>query len=335
VGGSSRSKRSTVKAEGAKAPDTGGFSRHFEGWQPGLLAIFLAGSSALIAVPRSVDASLLPEPSLSPRALAAAAQADDALAAQAAVEAEAGARLDFDVRALGSAIRAYGVADAEGNDTEIVVARQRVAEAAKRARLHGEEPLAKLRAFQLEAFLRALRHWEARGIELPELRELGGGFVAMAARNDWIDDGLVALDGATRRALFKKRWNELTLLRGERLDLSLDEQRVLYRFLLRRPPREDLDSAAAPRPPRGLKASERGAYFAEQYRMRKIDELAALDPTYPADFARGVVLYRLRRSTLSAEMFRRHLEAHPDGPLTLRAQNHLRAALGRVAEEGP
>ena len=41
--------------------------------------------------------------------------------------------------------------------------------------------------------------------------------------------------------------------------------------------------------------------------MKKIEELAALDPSYPADLARGVVLYRLARYPAAVEKFRRHL----------------------------
>jgi hypothetical protein len=33
------------------------------------------------------------------------------------------------------------------------------------------------------------------------------------------------------------------------------------------------------------------------------------------------------------EAFRRHLEIAPDGPYALRAQNYLRAALGRARDE--
>jgi len=335
VDGSSRTKSSTVKAHAAGGRRSPGFARHFEGWQPGLLAVFLAGSSALVAVPRSVDPLELPEPTLSPRALAAVARADEALAAQAEREAAGGARLDFDVRTLGSAIRAYGIADAGGNDVEIVAARQRVAQAARVARQRSEEEVIKLRAFQLRLFLRALRHWESQGEELPELRELGGAFIPMAGRNGWIEDGVIVMDDAVRRAIFKKRWNELTLLRGTRFDLSLDEQRALYRFLLRRPPRDELEAAEAARLPRGTGTSDRALYGAEQYRMRKIDELGPIDPAYPAAVARGVVLYRLRRYALAADQFRRHLEDHPDGPFTLRAQNYLRASLGHVVEGAP
>jgi len=45
------------------------------------------------------------------------------------------------------------------------------------------------------------------------------------------------------------------------------------------------------------------------------------------------VLYQLQRYPLAVEEFRRHLDASPDGPYTLRAQNYLRAALERARED--
>lgn len=323
---SSRPERIPVKPGGAGDRERRGIARHFEGWQPGLLALFLAGSSAVLAVPRSVDPHELPEPVVEPRALDRLALADERLA-----RAAERAALDFDVRALGSAVRAYGVADDAGSGSALEVERKRVAQASARARPHGDQALLELRAWQLRSFLRELARWEATGEETDELRELGGGFIHMVKRTGWVDeDGRrLRMDAAVRAALFKKRWNELAVLRGAPFELALDESRALFRFLLRNPPRED------PPGPRDAQkdAALRIALAAEQYRLRKIDELGALDPTFPAQLGRGVVFYRLHRYPLAVEAFRRHLEDHPEGPFTLRAQNYLRAALGRATED--
>jgi hypothetical protein len=286
----------------------------------------------MLAVPRPVDPTELPDPAVSPQALEQAARAEDALAARAEAEAARDERLDFDVRTLGSAIRAYGLADVEGDDRTVTAARQRVADAAKLARAHGDEPLRKLRAYQLRAFLRALRAWEATGAEPAELRELGGPFVTMAGRNGWVSGGRLRLDDAVRRAMFKKRWNDLALTYGPGFDLALDEQRALYRFLLRYPPRTD-PGDAGPRPFYKRDAGDRAVIAAYQYQLHKVEELAAIDPAYPADLARGVVLYRLRHYGAARELFSRWLDAHPDGPYTLRAQNYLRAALGHATDD--
>jgi hypothetical protein len=342
VGRSFRAQSSGVKAHG-EAREERGLGRHFEGWQPGALAILLAGSSALVAVPQSVDPVEVPVPMIAPEAIARATRADDALAAQAERESRQGKPLDFDVRTLGSAIRAYGLADADGvdtagdesasrlADTRVVVARRDVALAAGKAHAQGDAALAKLRAYQLGAFLRELRRWDAEGVETKELRALGGGFVAMARKNGWVRHGKLLVDEAARRALFKKRWNELVMTRSDALALTIDEQRALLRLLIRHPPR--VDAGDGIRAPQRLSDDERAAFVASQYRLRKIEELAKIDPAYPADFARGVVLYQMRRFASATEMFRRHLDAHPDGPLTLRARNHLKASLAHASDE--
>ena len=63
--------------------------------------------------------------------------------------------------------------------------------------------------------------------------------------------------------------------------------------------------------------------------LRKIDEIAALDPTYPRDFARGVALFEIGEFPRSVEAFRSYLAREPDGPLALRAKNHIVAASQR------
>jgi tetratricopeptide (TPR) repeat protein len=73
--------------------------------------------------------------------------------------------------------------------------------------------------------------------------------------------------------------------------------------------------------------------FEDRFRLKKIDELSAVDPTYPKELARGIVLYRLGRYPLAVEAFRQHLERSPDGAFSLRAQNYLRAALGKANDE--
>lgn len=333
--GSSRAKRSAVKAHDGKTSKERGFARHLEGWQPGVLAVFLAGSSALIAVPRPVEPRDVPEPTISPRALAEAARTDEALAEKAEAENAAHAPLDYDVRALGSAIREYGLADAEGDDPTVMQARARVAEAAKKARAQGEAPLLELRAYQTRAFLRALRRWEAKGDELPELRELGGGFVSMAGRNGWVNERGLLMDEPVRRAMFKKRWNDIALTRGPGFDLTSDEQRAILRFLIRHPPREDAEIAVGARIPRAIKDSERKAYLRDQYLLRKIEELATLDPGYPADLARGVIFFRMHRYGAAKEAFGRWLDSHESGPFVVRAQNWLAAAAEHAGDGEP
>lgn len=300
--------KSTRTVQGA-----GGLARHLEGWQPGLLAVFLAGSVALLAVPRSVPPTEVPVPFADPRRLGEVAAADDARA-----RAAQDPPLDVDVRALGSLVRAFGRADATDDQDALASVRVQIGPAAAAARAQGEEALLGLRAFQLRAFVRAVRTWEATGEERQDLVELGGPFTRMVRKNGWCEGSptcVLRMDEAALRASFKRRWNEVTGLSGGRLELSLEEARALYGFLLEHP------------------ITGRSGSAPETFLMRKIDELAAIDPAYPRDLARGVVLYRMGDYRRAAGAFGAHLEVAPDGPFALRAQNHLRAALERAASE--
>ncbi len=293
-----------------------GFSRHLEGWQPGLVAVGIAGLVAALVVPRSVPPEELPLPSLRPADLAAARAIDRRRAELAEAE-----PLDVDVRALGSAIRAYGRADDEGDESAAVSAKAAVVRAALSPHVDAES-LLRLRAYQLEHFLAGLRRWEATGERSDDFIELGGGFSRMVERNGWCEGTPcrnLLLDEDARRATFKKRWNEIVGTQREALALSLDEQRALYAFFFQHPVPlrgsvEDLDGAAL-------------AHQKNQFLLRKIDDFASIDGAYPSSFARGVVLFRMGRYPLAVEAFRRHLDGSVDGPWALRAQNHLRAAL--------
>lgn len=324
MSGSSRPGGTPVKAGGAGRHKPAGLARHFEGWQPGLLAVFLAGTTAAVVVPRPVASMELPEPTLEPRALERIARADDALARAAAERRPA---LDRDVRELGSALRAYGKVDG-GDDNTVVMERKRVAEAAARARLQGNEALLMLRAFEQASFLRELRRWETEGVESDELRELVGGFVTTMERSGWAPGHRLLMDDAVRRAMFKTRWNELALVHGAPFDPSPAERAAVLRFKLLHPQQGGSSEHGL-----GLtQRTQRAEHAAAQYRLGKVDELALLDPSYPADLARGVLHFRMHRYLEATRFFRRHLDAHPDGALTLRAQNYLNAALAAETE---
>jgi tetratricopeptide (TPR) repeat protein len=307
-----------------------------------LLAVFIAGVAALLAVPHSVPPVDVPEPMLDPIALDQVARSDAALAAAAERE-----RLDTDVRELGSALRAYNLAERLEDLSALAFERRHVAEAAARAVVQGDGPLARLRAYQLRAFQRELHHWEETGEETEELRELGGSYLDGAYNSGWITGprrpaperpgatdrtsgawvkGQHVLPDATVRAvIFKKRWSELGMVQGRALGITHAETIALYRFLLQHPPLE----GKAPE----NKADElRRDHQAQQYRLKKIEDLRTFDPAYPADLGRGVVFYRLHSYGMAVESFRRHLEAHPEGPYALRAQGYLRAALDAAIE---
>lgn len=340
---SSRSRPPAVKA-GFRRGEHAARSDPFEGWQPGLVLVAFAAVLAALVVPRAVEPGReLPEPTVDRRALERSMRVDDALAAKAE-----GVRLDVDVRELGSAYRAYGRADRFARPEDLSDARRRVAVAAGRALRVGEAELAKLRAFEQLALLREVRRWVSTGEETDELIELGGGLLNMLHRNGWVVEPPVALrrriliDDASLRVIFKKRWAQVTGLDGGPLAVSLDEERVLYRFLLRHPPSQvaaaqesaGVQDDKPSDPEAGLGPTElRRRALVEGYRSRKVDELSRVDPTYPSALAKGMLAYRMGRYLLAVELLRRHLERTPDGPYALRATNYLRAALERAGDE--
>jgi tetratricopeptide (TPR) repeat protein len=294
-----------------RKPKKRGLGRHLDGWQAGAIVLLSAGGAFALALPRPVAPDLPPAPAVDGRALAATHAADDALA-RSAEESE----LPFDVRALGTAVRDYNLAAARGAADDLAAARSRIPDATRAALLSaGDAPVLALRAWQARRFVEELRAWERTGVVGEELDALGGDFVRSAGRHHWCVAGerrLIASD-AVLRVLFKRRWNDVTGLGEGPFALGLEEERARFAFLLQHPLRDE--------------ASPDGGRQAHRVRLALVDRLEEIDPSYPADFARGAALFGLGRYVQAAEAFRRHLAAHPDGPQTLRAQNHLRAAL--------
>jgi hypothetical protein len=277
---------------------------------------------AVLAVPRSVEPYELPLPTADAGQLRRIAQEDDD-AARSIVRTP----LDADVRAVGSLLRAFGKADASRDDAMLAQLRSRISSAVLAARTHGDAPLVALRAFQSNAFLHEVRHFVVTGEASSELVELGGSFADVLTRNGWcvgFQPCVMRMNEDAQRAIFKRRWNEVAGLVGTSFDLTLDEQRAFYEFLLRYPPRK------ADQLPASTTRDFDGSYL-----LRKVDELAAIDVTYPRQFARGIIQFRTGDFRRAAESFATHLETNPDGPWSIRAQNHLRAALERSQIEPP
>jgi hypothetical protein len=139
----------------------------------------------------------------------------------------------------------------------------------------------------------------------------------------WLQGKTIVMDDLVRGIFFKRRWNQVTAISGSMFAISLDEHRVFYAFLLAHPyveGRAGLDAKAACR-------------AADQWRLRKIEELARLDDAYPYTLARGVLFYRLGRYPEAVQAFRDYLGAAEDGRYVLRARNYLATAVTRAAEE--
>jgi len=296
-------------------------SKLLEGWQAGLVVIVVALLSAIVAVPRPVVAEDIPYPVPNRRILSRISQIEETRARALAIE-----RPNYDVRALGDALRAYGLVDAGGETDRAAQLLRAVQLDVPNALRAGEQAVLGLRSYQLTLFLEALRQYESTGVETRELRELGGGFVAMAWRAGWVrknSNGVsFIMEPAVREALFRKRWNEITGLKAAPFAPSLDEVRALYAFVLSHP------IAQSPRGSPTLSPCR----AANEYVLRKASELGQLDPEYPAPLAQAIVLLRLDRPREAVDALAHYVESEPGGRFTLRARNTLREAQERLLQ---
>jgi tetratricopeptide (TPR) repeat protein len=279
--------------------------RRFEGIGVALFVVGLAALAAALSAPRATEPDLVPLPVVDRTVLRRVQAKSDALAREARDKG-----LTYDVRAVGDAFRRAGAATVEGKGApesamgEIVLA-------VRLARQKGSDRgLLALLALQAELFVEATKAFEKSGKPSLELGELGGDFLAIAKQNGWVEGRRILLDDDERAALFRVRWTELTGLRREAAFApTLDEYRTYYSLYLRQA--ADADALRTERAFGVVRALEKR------------------DPSYPGSFARGVLYYRKGLFDDAASAFRAHLAAHPDGPWTLRAKNHLLAALAR------
>jgi hypothetical protein len=307
----------------------GGPLRHFEGWELGLVAVAIALTGTLLAVPLPVAPRDVPVPLVDGKSLLVTLDRERAMAASMARELEqdlgrmSGTSELYDLRAFGQEFRAYGEAEASGDTYAVVRVRQRLIEAVARARGVGKDKLLALRAYQQQLFLGELRRWENSGAISRELTGLGGGFLDLARHSGWLVGQTIAMDDVVRGIFFKRRWNQVTAMSEPAYAITLDEHRTFYGFLLTHPYVEG----------RGALDAKQACRAADQWRLRKIDELVRLDPSYPYGLSRGVLFYRLGRYPEATQAFRDYLAGAEDGRYFLRARNYLVAAAAHAADE--
>jgi hypothetical protein len=304
-----------------------GALRHFEGWEVGAVAVVVALLGTLLVVPLKVAPEDVPLPAVDGKALFAIRTRETQLAAalvpalERDVTGPAEGQGLYDLRALGEELREFGRREAARESSSVVRQRRKLIEAVARARVFGEEKLLGLRAYQTQLFLAELRRWENTGKESDELVGLAGPFLDLVQRNGWVKGRTLAMDDVLCGIFFKRRWNEVTgLLEGPFL-LSLDEERAFYGFLLTHP---SVQNASGSSPTDACRA-------VDQWRLRKVEELARLDSSYPYLLARGVLFYRLGDHAAAVQAFRDHL-AKNDGSYAVRARNYLAAATARMSE---
>jgi hypothetical protein len=194
----------------------------------------------------------------------------------------------------------------------------------------GRDQLLDLRASQLDSFMAEIRRFQTTGASSTELSDLAGNFIQTMTADGWFRDRVLLADDDVLRVMFKEMWTALIgLQRREDLAVTLDEQRVLYAFYLQYPHpsramREAIGTARNGLSSRADRSSDRVAI--EAWRIDRINRLAAIDSTYPTEYAPGISQYRSGAFAASAAAFRAWLQLHPDGPWTMRARNYLLAA---------
>jgi hypothetical protein len=305
----------------------------------GLVPLGAAIVLGLLLLPRATPAEDIPVPIADGRVLMHVRHDDAALA---------NTVLPPDVRALGSALRAFNVLQAQ-QATDPYITTPRLNEA-REAVDHALSPimplpnrddlLLALRATQLQVFVTEVKAYEKTGKESAELVAVGGPFVHRMRDVGWGvgEHGLAASEDAMR-VMFKAEWDGI-VLHTDRAPFapSLDEERALYAFYLRHPhaaeqTRKRIDEArvAAPTARACAALVEGEAMAAETWRLEKVKQISAIDPAYPRAYAMGVAHFRHKDYEAALESFRDWIGAHPDGPWTLRARNYIRAALSLSA----
>jgi hypothetical protein len=298
--------------ERVKQGAAGPRARHFDALAPAGAGVALVVVAALLAAPRATEPLVLPLPEPH-RSTIERARADD----RARVEQVREKGLSFAARSVGEALRRFGgaVAQKSVDAPRLLSALRSLAKDELRA--DTGRPLLALRAVQTELFVQATHEWERTGRVGTELAELGGDFAELARRSAWLTGQTLVLEDEERALLFRMRWNELTGLgAAPPFADTQDELRERYALLLRHP------SGATP--------AERA-----RHELGYVAAVEALDHDFPAMFARGVLLFQAGAYESSVEAFRAHLAAHPDGPWTLRAKNHLLAAQEQLPDQNP
>jgi len=296
-----------------------------------IVPIAVAVVLGLLLLPHRASPEAVPLPIADAHELAREAEADRDLADQARREPLPGA-----VRALGSAIRDFHAVEArEGEAWELGMARRAVDTVLPEAIAAGDDALLHLRGAQLEGFLIEIHRFETTGAESLELAGLAGGFIRTMRAEGWCDGHRLAAGDAALRAMFKQMWNAFIGFEERKgFGAPLDQQRALYAVYLLRPhPPQAVRGrlAAARRGARDAQAcqnvadAERAA--TDAWRLERISRLSAIDPMYPAAYARGVVSFRRGDYAGAIAAFRAWLSEHPEGPLALRAQSYLRGAV--------
>ncbi len=296
----------------------------------------VVGASLLF--PRAVVPLRIPLPVPDAQVLAAEVRAE----AQRATK-SVGEPLSAPVREVGGAFRSWNLLAFRDDDSVVHDAHLQAMHLGALARgvreREGADGLLALRAVEMSAFLTELHRFEASNEETSELRELGGNVIARMRDVGFIEGHRLVVSSTSWHVLYKLLWNRSVGLADDPLfALSLDDEREMARLQLAYPHPSEVERLEVASERSRAKTGEaceaiakREADAADRWRLQKVDAWAVRDPSYPRDFARGVLLFRLGRYPESARSFQASREA--GGAYAQRAFFHERAALVASAVE--
>ena len=318
-----------------------------EGRALALIPVAIAVLFAAVALPRAAV------PAEAPLPVADMAKVDAVLSADAArVRALGSTPLPSSARAVGSAVRAFFAAQAAGLPDEQVAILHEKIEAALRFEetADGIDALVALRAVYVEEFVARLAEAASRNVaRTTELDELAGPIVARLSEAGLGDGTRLRLSKVEAKVLYRQMFVGALGMQGRpELAPSLDEERVRYAILLGRGrpgPRDQRQLEALPAvalvPSGGVENEDQrcerfsaaATRLLAAWRLNKVRELGAIDPSYPTLYAMGILAYQHGDYNQSVGAMREWLEEHPRGPYALRAENFLRAGLAATAKQ--
>ena len=292
-------------------PPAGGrlgfLKKHVEGWQSALVVVVLALLSTRLFARFDAAPIDLPIPAADGRELKIQTKRS-----KSAASAATNHGLSVEIRSVGELMRKHSVAtDSRTARSLFREIRRAVGIAHKK---DGKHCLLPLRDLQTELFVAAVGVWVDTGKVNKDLTELGANFVANGLNNKWIGPGDSKMSQDDLRAFFRIHWAKLSgQVEKFPYAASLSDWRLFYSFLLTHPPER---VASTP-------------VLLMQHRLAAIKSLSKIDSEYPVQFANGVARYQGGDYAAAEKSFAAHLLVSPDGPWTLRAQNHRAAALAR------
>jgi len=284
-----------------------------EGWQIGALVVFLVAVVTAIVVPRSAIPESLPAPHMTADEIASTRAKNLKTAERATAQ-----DLPRMTQLVGARIRALGRAEWDKDAKASERVRSDIREASLVAMNQDPESLILLRAYQAQRFVRAYCDYLRSGEGSIDLIELGGTITSEMAEVGWLnvlaeaphDTDLIL------SALFKKRFTKLVAPQHPALEPDTVEERALIAYRMQHPPKRA-----------GTETQSELDAVNGDFLLKQIHALSQIDPTYPAQYARGIVFFKMGRFEDAAISFDAYLLQVQNGPYRLRTINHLKAAV--------